>query len=160
MDMVKFINTFSSTDILFIVIIMLSAVLAFLNGAIKEGLSLTKWILSALIAKNYLSILDRYVNIQPMVVKELVAFCLVFVLLSLCFQLINLGLNHFIKISGIGLLNKMLGMLFGACRGVILVSIISMIVPFFDHSYNIHQSKLYPILSPALGLIIQYKNII
>ena len=160
MDMLKLLNSYSPTDILFIVVIVLSAVLAFLNGAVKEGLSLSKWTLSALISKKYLYLLDHYVKIQPLVVKQLVAFCLVFILLSLLFQLINVAINHFIKFSGIGLLNKLLGMIFGAGRGIIVCAIITLIIPFLIPTYNIHDSKLFPLLSPALEMVVQYKTII
>jgi membrane protein required for colicin V production len=160
MGMVSFLNQFSAIDIIFIVIISVSAVLAFLNGAIKEGLSLIKWIVSAFLAKTHVDILDKYVNIQPFLVKKLVVFCLIFIILSICLQLINVVLDRFIKISGIGLLNKFIGMLFGTCRGVIIVAVISIIIPIFDHSYNVQQSRIYPLLSPALNSITQYKSII
>lgn len=160
MDILKLLNGYSSTDILFIVVIILSAVLAFLNGAVREGLSLSKWILSALISKKYLYLLDHYANIQPLVVKQLVGFCLVFILLSLLFQLINVAVNHFIKFSGIGLLNKLLGMLFGAGRGIIVCAIATLIIPFLMPNYNVHDSKLFPVLSPALEMVVQYKTII
>ncbi len=160
MDILKLLNSYSSTDILFVVVIVLSAILAFLNGAVREGLSLSKWIISALISKKYLYLLDHYANIQPLLVKQLVGFCLVFILLSLLFQLINVAINHFIKFSGIGLLNKFLGMVFGAGRGIIICSIATLIIPFLVPNYNVHDSKLFPLLSPALEMVVQYKTII
>lgn len=159
--MINFINNFSSIDILYISIILLSSILALLRGAVKEGLSLTKWILSALIAKNYVYLLDSYVQIKPFIIKQLVAFCLVFIVLSICFQIINIILNYFIKMSGIGLLNKLIGMLFGASRGLIIIAIISIIITtFIDKSYHIEQSQLYPIIEPILKLITEYQNLI
>ena len=137
---------FNYFDYLVIGLIILSGFIAFFRGFIQESLSLLLWVI-AFAASMFLDVyLDPYFldYIQSPEIRRILIIILVFV------GIIFLG-GFFIKVirslvhwSGMGGLDRLLGVLFGLLRGVILIVVIYLVIPNqFKQSSFISESKSY-----------------
>ena len=121
----------SHFDYLVIGIIALSGLIAFFRGFIQESLSLLLWIFafaSAMFLNEYLEpYLINYIDSPE--IRRILTIITVFVgIIFLGGLLIKLlrGLVHW---SGMGGLDRLLGVLFGFLRGMLLIVVIYLVLP-------------------------------
>ena len=131
-------------DYLVIGIIALSGLIAFFRGFIQETLSLLLWVI-AFAAAMFLNVyLDPYLidYIDNAEIRRILTIISVFVgIIFLGGLLIKLfrGLVHW---SGMGGLDRLLGVLFGFFRGVLLIVVIYIVLPAeFKQSKFITESQ-------------------
>ena len=119
------------TDLAIIIILLLSALLAFLRGFMAEVLSIASW-LGALAVAIY-----GYVYLQPYArdlitfnetIADVAAGVGLFVVSLVVFSILARVLSGSVSIAGLGALDKSLGFIFGLVRGAVLVSIAYMLV--------------------------------
>ena len=131
-------------DYLVLGIIALSGLVAFFRGFIQETLSLLLWIIAFAAAMLLNEYLDPYfVNyIDSPEIRRMLTITSVFVGViftgGLLIKLIR-GLAHW---SGMGGLDRFLGVLFGFLRGILLIVVIYLVLPSdFRQSAFITESK-------------------
>ena len=131
-------------DYLALGIIALSGLIAFFRGFIQETLSLFLWIIAFAAAMLLNAYLDPYfVNyIASPEIRRMLTITSVFVGViftgGLLIKLIR-GLAHW---SGMGGLDRLLGVLFGFLRGMLLIVVIYLVLPSdFKQSAFIKESK-------------------
>ena len=115
----------SLLDIIVLVVVLLSGVLAFARGMIKELLSLIGWLAAALAVLYGLPVfrpLARQVIAEP-TVSDIVAGGLIFVVVLVLFALASGKISEKVKKSHFGALDRTLGLLFGVARGFVLLSL-------------------------------------
>jgi len=104
-------------------ITLVSAVLAMVRGFSREVLSLVSWAAAAAAAylfyKPVLPYLQPYINNET--IAKIAAAGAVFLVVLIVVSLITMKIADFIIDSRIGALDRTLGFLFGAARGVLLV---------------------------------------
>lgn len=107
-------------------IITLSTVVSIVRGFVKEALSLVSWVLAFIVARMF------YVNLATLLegliaapsVRLLVAFALLFVATLIIGALLNHLISALVKTTGLSGTDRVLGMVFGLVRGVILVVVV------------------------------------
>ncbi len=131
-------------DYLVLGIIALSGLIAFFRGFIQETLSLFLWIIAFAAAMLLNAYLDPYfVNyIDSPEIRRMLTITSVFVGViftgGMLIKLIR-GLAHW---SGMGGLDRLLGVLFGFLRGILLIVVIYLVLPSdFKQSAFIKESK-------------------
>jgi membrane protein required for colicin V production len=136
-------------DIVFLAVILLSTGFSIFRGFIKEILSLLAWLAAFFIAKTFYANAETY--LVDMIATPEIRSVLAWLGLFIC-SLIAIGLvNHFISqvISklGLGAIDRILGMCFGAMRGILIITIVILslkhLTPLPDESWW-QQSKLLP----------------
>ncbi|MFD2654313.1 CvpA family protein [Brucella rhizosphaerae] len=104
-------------------ITLVSAVLAMVRGFSREVLSLVSWAAAAAAAYLFympvLPFLQPYINNET--IAKIAAAGAVFLVVLIVVSLITMKIADFIIDSRIGALDRTLGFLFGAARGVLLV---------------------------------------
>ncbi|MBY7649264.1 MAG: colicin V production protein [Candidatus Liberibacter europaeus] len=111
-------------DILFLIVIVISAILAMARGILVELISLTNWIGAAIITYYLYPLFLRYtstyfVNKQMALLSTIVPlFLIILTIISLILRIITTP----IRIKSV-FLDKILGLLFGAVRGLLLLVI-------------------------------------
>ncbi len=125
--------SFNIFDAGVITIVGLSALMSFMRGFIKEILSLGAW-LGASVITAY-AFLDVAEMIKPQInnamVAGFIAAALTFFTALICISIINTVLLQYLKRgSEVGLLDNGLGLVFGAARGALLVSLGYFIISF------------------------------
>jgi membrane protein required for colicin V production len=115
-------------DVAILVIIALSAMVSLMRGFVKEALSLAAWILAFWVAISFaypLAALDWLVAQIPSPTARIsVAFASLFLLTLLAGALVNYLVSQLVRKSGLSGTDRMLGIIFGIGRGVVLVGIL------------------------------------
>ncbi|MEM6848427.1 MAG: CvpA family protein [Pseudomonadota bacterium] len=106
-----------------IAIVLISALLAMFRGFVREILSIAAWVAAALIA--YFFYEDAVPYVLDFVDNRAVATGLaaagVFAVALIVVSLITMKISDYVMDSPIGALDRLLGFLFGAARGVLLL---------------------------------------
>ncbi len=112
-------------DLLIIGVIALSALISLIRGFVKESISLISWVVACILAFRYFSplseLLEPYVS-SPMV-RSITAFAILFISTLLVGAIINFIMSQLVSKTGLSGTDKALGVLFGAARGVLIVTL-------------------------------------
>lgn len=138
---------FNWLDLVFLIMIVVSMLISLFRGFVKEIISLVTWILAAWIGFFYspkLAEIFRHYIENP-TLRVVLAFILLFVVVLIIGTLINILLSRFVKTVGLSTLDRMIGIMFGFIRGIILVAVIVLIAgltnvskePFWLQSYTV-----------------------
>lgn len=117
----------NTVDIIILVLVLLSAVVGFWRGITREILGIFSWLLAAVIAYFLHSLPEPLIGmiISNEFLKEIVSGLAVFLIALIILTSITYSFSDAVKSSIIGGADKILGFLFGACRGFLLVSIVA-----------------------------------
>lgn len=113
-------------------VIVLSAILAYSRGLVREGMSIVGWIGAALLAFAFASVAQPLVKEIPVIgdflgdsceLSIIAAFAGVFALGLILASIFTPLLSSFVQRSALGGLDQALGFLFGALRGIVLIGV-------------------------------------
>ena len=110
-------------DYLVLFVLICSVVISTLRGLVKEILSLAGWIVAFIVANAYCEALAPLLpEVMPGATTRLiVAFIALFIGVRLLMGLLGMALEAIIKASGLSLVDRGLGGLFGLARGAVIV---------------------------------------
>lgn len=112
-------------DLVVIAIVVLSALFALTRGLVREVISLVAWVAALIVAFSFAGPLSGHfetVKSNPVLVQVL-AFSALFIGVLIVGGLIAAVISGAVRAIGLGWLDRLLGMLFGVVRGVVLVVI-------------------------------------
>ncbi len=117
---------FNMFDAAILLIMLLSTLLAFFRGFVREFLSLGAWIGAGMLTMYLFD--DVAELIKPHVTSEMVAYLVAgvgtYIGALICFSIFNSIIIRYVKSSEeIGMFDNFLGMLFGLARGAFIVSL-------------------------------------
>ncbi len=144
-------------DIIFLVVIGASSILALIRGGVSELLSLCTWFIVYYLLKHYATILDGFIPnaISNHLFRTGIVFVVVFIITAIFIAIIKKLTVNLISSIGLGSLNYVLGFIFGIIRGVLICGLIVIIVEMFnlDTSHDWRKAKLAPLIDPVVGQI-------
>lgn len=116
---------FTILDIIVLLVILISAVLAMVRGFVREVLSIASWVIAAgaayLLYKSVIPFLAPYFDSQT--VQIIVAAAAIFFVALIIASYITMKISDFVIDSRVGAIDRGLGFIFGAARGLLLVVI-------------------------------------
>jgi membrane protein required for colicin V production len=133
-------------------VIVLSAILAYSRGLVREGMSIVGWIGAALLAFAFAPMAQPLVKEIPVVgdflrdsceLSIIAAFAAVFAVGLILASIFTPLLSSIVQRSALGGLDQALGFLFGALRGIVLIGVAFLVydramaantVPMIDNS--------------------------
>lgn len=123
---------FTIVDAIVAVVIILSAILAYSRGFVREGLAIVGWVAAAVVAFLFapaarpliaqLPFLNKFLG-DSCELATIGGFAAVFALALVVFSIITPLFSTVIQRSVLGGLDQGLGFLFGVARGVVLVAV-------------------------------------
>lgn len=114
----------NSVDWGILLVLFLSMLLGLVRGGVKEILSLSAWVLAFIAAKSFAESAAVFVPafITTPAIRYLGGFLLVFIAVMVLSMLLSLLLSESLKAAGLGPIDRLLGFIFGAIRGLFIVT--------------------------------------
>ena len=149
--------TLNWADWTIIAIVGVSGLISLLRGFVKELLSLVSWAAASFVAiafhERLAAVFSRWIDTPS--IRTVLAFAALFFLTLLIGALINWLVHQFVVGAGLGAVDRILGMAFGAARGLLivlaLVMLLPMALPQMRHDAWWHQSRLLPYFEASEG---------
>jgi membrane protein required for colicin V production len=123
---------FTIIDAVVAVVILLSAILAYSRGFVREGLSIAGWIAAAVLAYMFaaparpliaqIPVIDGFLS-DSCELATIGGFAAVFALALIVFSILTPLFASVVQRSALGGIDQGLGFLFGVARGVVLVAV-------------------------------------
>lgn len=115
------------TDIIFLLIILISVIIGLFRGFAKEALALTGWFISGWLSIKYYGLLATNLRnfITPQILADAISFGIIFLILILLSTLITQIVSKNIQNSLLSPIDKFMGMIFSIIRSVLILSIIT-----------------------------------
>ena len=151
---------FTIIDFCVIVIIAVSALLAFSRGIVREGMAIAGWIAAAILAFIFADTAQPLVRQIPYLgdilgdsceLLILASFAVIFAIALLIVSIFTPLLSSLVQKSILSGLDKNLGFIFGICRGLVLV-----IAAFFVYFTVMPNQKVISIETSKSATIFQY----
>ena len=132
-----------------IVVITASVVLSIIRGFVKEFLSLFIWVIAFFAAVNFEFLATPKINefLGNPDISKIISYVVVFMIALFLGGLVIKFLSGLVKWSGASGFDKLLGVLFGFTRGLLILFIIFLLLPASAQSNeSMTNSKLVPII--------------
>ncbi len=110
-------------DYLVLFVLICSIAISTMRGLVKEILSLLGWIVALVVANAYCAALAALLPdmIPGSATRLIVAFVALFIGVRLLMMLLTMALDAMVKASGLTVVDRGLGGLFGLARGLVIV---------------------------------------
>ena len=146
-------------DIGVLLILLVSAVLAYARGFVHEVLSVGGWV-GAIFATFYgfpyaKPFARKYIALD--LAADLVAGTVIFIVTLVFLSLITRAIAKQVQASALNVLDRSLGFLFGLARGAVLVCVayigLELMVPEEDHPAVIRDARTMQLIKPGAALL-------
>lgn len=147
-------------DYLIIGVIGFSALVSVIRGFVKEALSLVIWFGAFFIASQFYTQLAVYLtNIQDAVIRNGSAIALLFIATLLVGAVVNYVIAQLVEKTGLSGTDRVLGMVFGSVRGVLIIAAVLFFLDAFTLVANNQawgQSQLIPNFAVVIEWFFHY----
>lgn len=119
-------------DYIVLGIISISVLLSITRGVVREVVSLLGWIVAFFVASHYAASFEPYLpqTIEDGSLRMLVVFVMTFFVALVVVMVCSLLLSKLVRSVGLGLIDRILGAIFGFARGLLIVLFIMLAAGF------------------------------
>lgn len=151
---------FTLIDVLVVLVVILSTVYAGIRGFVNETLSVFAWAAAAFATLYFAPSIAPFLRARMSTpfVGTLVAYGGIFLVVLVPLSFISYRFSENVKNSPVGVLDRVLGVIFGVVRGLAVVGIayivFSLFVPVHDHPRWLRQARLLPLIQASSDLLL------
>ena len=143
-------------DFTIIGVIVFSAIISIIRGFVKEAISLAIWFSAFFIASQFYPALSTFLTqIDDTMLRNGVAIAALFVSTLVLGGLVNYLISQLVEFTGLTGTDRALGLVFGAARGVLIVSALLF---FLDTFTPFSKSTIWgaSLLVPEFSIVIEW----
>ncbi|WON75683.1 colicin V production protein [Serratia sp. UGAL515B_01] len=147
-------------DYVIIALIGFSAVVSLIRGFVREALSLVTWGCAFFVASHFYPYLAAYfTRFEDELVRNGIAIAILFIATLIVGAIVNYVIGSLVEKTGLSGTDRVLGVCFGALRGVLIVAAILFFLDTFttlSQSADWRQSQLIPQFSYIIRWFFDY----
>jgi membrane protein required for colicin V production len=142
----------TAIDIVVIAVIFFSAAFAMFRGLIHETFSIIEWVAGIYVALRFTPVLQPLLGglIKPDWLEWAAVFIGAFLIVFIPLSILSRRLSAMVKKSDIGSVDRTLGLVYGAARGLVIVGlayiVFAALVPFKDYPQTLTNARLFPLI--------------
>ena len=116
----------NTIDLVVIGVVIISVILAFFRGFVREFLSLSTWVIAIWLGLTLCQTLSDMMSgmISHAQARTALAFFIIFIVVMVIGTIVGYLVSTLIKATPLSGIDRLLGMIFGFVRGVILVALV------------------------------------
>lgn len=147
-------------DWIILLILLVSSLISIKRGFTREALSLATWIIALVIARLFSDKLAVLLGglIESAAWRYTIAFVVLFITTLVVGALINHLLGEFVRLTGLTGTDRVLGVVFGLLRGLVIVVAVLALGRLFALDQFWQQSALVPYFEPVIKWTGEYIN--
>ena len=157
----EILDSFSSIDLIYTLITILSLIKCYSKGFVLSMLSMSKWLLAYIITLIIFPRLKPYIKnmIDNEYVLDVGLGITIFILVIFLILLINKGISRAIKYTGLGSLDTVFGFFFGFIRAYIIsiciFSAVHIVYNYDKWPVNLDKSYTFPYLEKGSNYLLK-----
>ena len=160
-SLLKFFNSISIIDLIYIVITILSLIKCYSKGFVLSVLAMAKWLLAYILTLIIFPKIKPYVKniIDNEYVLDISLGITIFVFVIFLVLMINKGISKSIRYTGIGSLDTVFGFFFGFIRAYIIsiciFSGVHIVYNFDKWPINLNKSYVFPYIEKGSNYLLK-----